>query len=235
VENKRIMLVEDDIGIREMTRKYLKEKGYYVIIAESGEQALRKIDSNPPDLILLDIELPGKDGFEVCKAIREKLLVPIIFLSVRREIADKVKGLELGGDDYLTKPFKFIELEARIKANLRWYQSKASTKRNIVKHDELEIDLNNYTCYLNNEPVTLSAKEMELLIHLATSPNQVWSHEQLYNQIWALESTSDISTVKVHISRLRRKLEKDQANPKFIKTVRGFGYQFVSSENDTTI
>jgi len=224
VNNKKIMIVEDDIGIREMTQKYLVKKGYKVVAVENGDQALEKIRSTPPDLILLDIELPGQDGFEICKEIRKELMAPIIFLSVRRGTIDKVKCFELGGDDYITKPFQFAELEARIKANLRRYPKRSNS--NIIKYDELEIHLDSYTCYLNNQLVNLSVKEMELLIHLAKYPNQVWSHEQLYDQIWELDSTSDISTVKVHISRLRSKLEKNQAKPKFIKTVRGFGYKF---------
>lgn len=228
VGEKRIMIVEDDIGIRGMIKRYLLKNGYSVETAENGEQALKRIHSTPPHLILLDIELPGQDGFEICKEIRKSLTVPIIFLSARRDTLDKVKCFELGGDDYITKPFNFMELKARIKANLRRYETEVPEKLNVLTYGELEINLNNFTCSINDIPINLSAKEMELLIHLAQYPNQVWSHEQLYNRIWKFDCRSDISTVKVHISRLRRKLEKDAAKPKYIKTVRGFGYNFTN-------
>lgn len=140
---------------------------------------------------------------------------------------DKVKSFEFGADDYLTKPFKFEELEARIKANIRRYYTYSQKQMDILTSGRLEIHLHNYECYLGGELVDLSAKEMELLIHLAKRPNQVWSQEQLYESIWDLDATGNLDTVKVHISYLRRKLEVDQANPQFIKTVRGFGYVFV--------
>lgn len=220
------MIVEDDVGIREMTQKYLESKGYHVIPVECGETALEIISSAQPDLILLDIELPGLNGFEICKKIRKSFVVPIIFLSVRRDTADKVKSFEIGGDDYLTKPFEFSELEARIRANLRRHQSMNDNKLNILKYGELEIHLDKFTCYLNNKLINLSAKEMELLIHLAKNPNQVWSHEQLYEHIWEVNGTSNLNTVKVHISKLRSKLEENQSNPQYIRTIRGFGYKF---------
>ena len=220
------MIVEDEVGIREMTQKYLSQIGYQVVAVKNGEQALECLDSTNPDLILLDIEMPGLDGFTVCQEIRKKLTVPIIFLTVRRGTLDKVKCFELGGDDYVTKPFEFEELDARIKANLRRYYTYPQTQLNILKYDKLEIHLHNYECYLDDELVNLTAKEMELLIHLARHPHQVWSQEQLFNQIWGLDATGNIDTVKVHISYLRRKLEIDHTNPQFIKTVHGFGYVF---------
>lgn len=220
------MIVEDEAGIREMTAMYLTQKGYQVVSAKSGEDALEKLKTINPHLILLDIEMPGMDGFQTCKKIRKIVRVPIIFLTVRREVLDKVKCFELGGDDYVTKPFDFDELEARIKANIRRYFTYTNNSSNILKYGDLEIHLHNYKCYLLGKEVNLSAKEMELLIHLAKYPNQVWSHEQLYEHIWSLEGTGNIDTVKVHISYLRRKLEKDLKKPKFIQTVRGFGYRF---------
>ncbi|MGM8213264.1 response regulator transcription factor [Virgibacillus sp. W0430] len=226
MDKETILVVEDEVGIRDIIQMYLRKKGYEVMVAQDGRQAIEKIRIKNPQLILLDIEMPGIDGFEVCREIRKKLTVPIIFLSVRRTTLDKVKSFELGADDYLTKPFEFEELEARIKANIRRYRSDVLGGSNILKFDELEINLNNYMCYLDGEQVTLSTKEMELLILLAKNPNQVWSQEQLYDHIWKLDATGNVQTVKVHISNLRKKLEKDQANPKFIKTVRGFGYLF---------
>jgi len=226
--NKTIMLIEDEAGIREMTELYLSQEGYRVITAENGEKALTYLQAKKPDLILLDIEMPGMDGFQVCKEIRKKMTVPIIFVTVRRGTIDKVKCFELGGDDYVTKPFDFEELKARINANIRRYYTLPEKEHHILKYDTLEIHLHNYKCYLDGELIELSAKEMELLIHLAKHPNQVWSHDQLYDHIWQLDGTGNIDTVKVHISYLRRKLEKDHTKPKFIKTVHGFGYIFSS-------
>lgn len=221
-----IMIVEDEVGIREMTQKYLEQEGYRVLPAENGEQALSVLDTVQPDLILLDIEMPGMDGFTVCQEIRKKLTIPIIFLTVRRDTVDKVKCFELGGDDFVTKPFNFEELGARIKANIRRYYSFPKTQANILKYGPLEIHLHRFACYLNGKEIELSAKEMELLIHLAKHPNQVWSQEQLYDHIWSLDAKGTPDTVRVHISYLRRKIEEDPTNPKFIKTVYGFGYLF---------
>lgn len=224
---RTIMIVEDEEGIRELTIKYLLHRGYDVISAKNGVEALEILNNIRPDLILLDIEMPGMDGFSVCKEIRKKLTVPIIFLTVRRNTLDKVKCFELGGDDYVTKPFDFAELEARIKANIRRYYVHPDGEKNILKYGELEIHLHNYECYLYGKKIDLSTKEMELLVLLATHPNQVWSQEQIYDHIWSLEATGNIDTVKVHISHLRKKLEKDHRRPKIIQTVRGFGYKFV--------
>lgn len=222
-----ILIVEDEDGIREFTMKFLVKQGYKVIPARNGEEALKLLKDAQPDLILLDIEMPGMDGFTVCREIRKKLTVPIIFLTVRRDTMDKVKCFELGGDDYVTKPFDFQELHARIKANIRRYYSSAQNNQNIIKTGNLEINLNNYKCFLNGEEVELSTKEMELLLLLANNPNQVWSQEQIYDNIWSLDATGNVDTVKVHISHLRRKLEADHRNPQYIQTVRGFGYMFV--------
>lgn len=223
---KTIMIVEDEPGIREMTQMYLLEKGYNIIPTESGEQALDCLDSANPHLILLDIEMSGMDGFTVCREIRKKMTVPIIFLTVRRDTLDKVKCFELGGDDYVTKPFDFDELHARIKANIRRYYTYPQEHLNILKYGALEIHLHNYKCYMNGELINLSTKEKELLIHLAEHPNQVWSQDQLYDQVWGIDALGNIDTVKVHINYLRRKIEKDHKKPQYIKTVRGFGYVF---------
>lgn len=226
--SEKILLVEDEQGIRELIQLYLENREYTVIAAENGRKALHLTDVEQPDLILLDIEMPGIDGFEVCLKIREILDVPIIFISSRRDVLDKIKCFELGGDDYITKPFDFAELEARIRANLRRYQEgKKKQSTNILKFGALEIHLDSYECYLNKEQITLSTKEMQVLILLAKRPNQVYSSEQIYDQIWGFESTGDIQAVKVHISNLRRKLERSASSPTYIKTVRGFGYRFV--------
>lgn len=221
------MIVEDEDGIREFTMKFLLKQNFNVVPAKNGEEALKLLNDVEPDLILLDIEMPGMNGFTVCREIRKKLTIPIIFLTVRRDTMDKVKCFELGGDDYVTKPFDFEELHARIKANIRRYYSSNQEERNIIKTNDLEINLDNYTCFLKGAEIELSTKEMELLLLLAKNPNQVWSQEQIYDNIWSLDATGNVDTVKVHISHLRRKLEADHRKPKYIKTVRGFGYMFV--------
>lgn len=222
-----VMIVEDEDGIREFTMKFLLKQNFNVVPAKNGEEALKLLNDVEPDLILLDIEMPGMNGFTVCREIRKKLTIPIIFLTVRRDTMDKVKCFELGGDDYVTKPFDFEELHARIKANIRRYYSSNQEERNIIKTNDLEINLDNYTCFLKGAEIELSTKEMELLLLLAKNPNQVWSQEQIYDNIWSLDATGNVDTVKVHISHLRRKLEADHRKPKYIKTVRGFGYMFV--------
>lgn len=180
------------------------------------------------DLILLDIEMPGIDGFEVCEKIRDISAVPIIFISSRRDVTDKVRSFDLGGDDYITKPFDFEELEARIKANLRRYQESQYKKEvHILRYGELEIHLDSYGCFINKKSVPLSAKEMQVLILLAKRPYQVFSAEQIYDRIWGFDSTGDIQAVKVHISNLRRKLAGVLETSHYIQTVRGFGYRFL--------
>lgn len=226
MDSMKIMIVEDDQGIREMTQNYLERKGYRTISAENGEKALHVLASEKPDLVLLDIEMPGLNGFKICQHIRNEVSIPIIFLSVRRGTWDKVKCFEMGGDDYMTKPFDFEELEARIKAHTRRYYTYQQSQPYVLKYGDLEIDMNSYTCYLHGERIELLTKEMELLIYLAKHPNRVWSQEQLYDQVWDLNATGNSDTVKVHISYLRRKLERDHTNPQYIKTVRGFGYLF---------
>ncbi|MDV2583367.1 response regulator transcription factor [Alkalibacillus haloalkaliphilus] len=224
--SETILLVEDEAGIRDMTQMYLGSKGYKTLAAQDGDEALEIIDKTPPELILLDIEMPGMNGFEVCQKIREQLTIPIIFLSVRRNTFDKVKCFELGGDDYLTKPYDFEELEARIKANLRIYHTKPKAKNNTLEYGRIKIDLDDMKCYVKDKPITLTTKELELLIHLAEHPNRVWSHEQLYDRIWSYDATGNIETVKVHISHLRSKVEENPHKPHYIQTVRGFGYKF---------
>src|SRR5690625_4134063 len=191
MENKTIMIIEDEAGIREMTQMYLSKEGYNVVSVESGNKDLDKLHDINPHLILLDIEMPGMDGFTVCKEIRKQMTVPIIFLSVRRNKLDKVKCFELGGDDYVTKPFEFEELLARIKANIRRYHTMPQIHANILTYGTLAIHLDNYKCYVENQLVNLTAKEIELLIFLAEHPNQVLSHEQIYNKVWDLEGTGN--------------------------------------------
>lgn len=227
MRNHTILLVEDESGIRELIRLYLERDGFRVVAASNGEQALTRMEEEAPQLALLDIEMPGLDGFELCTRIRRRQAIPILFLSCRRDTADKLKSFELGGDDYITKPFDFAELSARVRVHLRRYQQSGQPlKSTILTFRDLEIDLDQCRFYLDGEPLDLSVKEARLLLLLAQHPNQVWSAEQLYDHIWGIDSFGDIQTVKVHISKLRSKIEKDAANPQYIRTVRGFGYVF---------
>lgn len=224
MENKVIMIVDDEPAIRHMTEKFLRKAGYDTITVSNGDAALSYLRTNAIDLVLLDIEMPGMNGFDVCEEIRTFSNVPIIFLTVRRDTFDKVRSFKLGGDDFLTKPFSFEELEARISANLRRYYTYADANADVLAFGPLEIHLHDFTCFLDEEKIPLSTKEMELLILLASHPNQVWNQEQLYDHIWSSEATGNIDTVRVHISYLRRKLNNKTHS--FIKTVHGFGYLF---------
>lgn len=224
-----ILVVEDDEGIRELLRLFLLKKGYTVFQAEDGFKALELLEQIKPDMILLDVEMPGMNGLEVCKKIRLKTTLPIMFVSYRKELAYKIQGLEAGGDDYITKPFDFNELEARIRAILRrnGWKSDEEEQLTILKYEDLHIHVDACELYLAGNPVKLYHKEFQLLLLLARTPNRVWTAEQLYDQVWGYYSEGDVGTVKVHISNLRRKIEKDPANPRFIQTVRGFGYKFI--------
>ena len=224
-----VLVVEDEEGIRELIQLFLQKKGYEVLTAEDGLKALEIVNVQKPDVILLDIELPGMNGFEVCKQIRLQTKLPILFVSSKRETMDRIKGFHVGGDDYITKPFDFYELEARIQAILRrsgWLNPKEE-KASVLKYDELEIDLGRCVLYLKGKQIDLFQKEFQILVLMAQHPNQVWTAEQLYDHIWGYYAAGTAQTVKVHISNLRRKLERDPSNPKYIQTVRGFGYRFV--------
>ncbi|ANU22604.1 response regulator transcription factor [Planococcus donghaensis] len=224
-----IMIVEDDEGIRELTRLFLLKKGYEVIQAEDGFQALELLEKDKPDLILLDVEMPGMNGLEVCRRIRLKTTLPILFVSYRKELVYKIQGLEAGGDDYITKPFDFNELDARIRAILRrnGWRNSADDQLTILKYKDLHIHVDSRELYVGGTAVKLYHKEFQLLLLLAQTPNRVWTAEQLYDQVWGYYSEGEVQTVKVHISKLRKKIEKDPANPEFIQTVRGFGYKFI--------
>lgn len=226
-----VMIVEDESGIREMTRLFLQKKGYEVMEATNGMDALSQLNNHNPDLILLDVEMPEMDGFELCKQIRLHKKVPILFVSGKKEPKFKVQGLEVGGDDYITKPFDFSELEARIRSALRrdgWVNGEEKPLE-VLRFDDLTIHVDACELYVGGKEVRLFHKEFQLLLLLAENPNRVWTSEQLYDRIWGYYAEGDIQTVKVHVSNLRRKIEKDPATPKYIQTVRGFGYKFVKS------
>lgn len=228
IKNK-ILVVEDEKGIRSLIQLYLESKGFIVYPVSSGQEALGIVKNENLSLILLDIEMPYMDGFEVCQKIRQIKNIPIIFISSSRELADKVRSFELGGDDYITKPFDFVELEARVRANIRRYKDEEKKQvKKILHYNNLEIHLDRYECYLNGKLLPLSTREMEILFLLAQHPNQVWSAEQLYDRIWGYDSLGDVQTIKVHISNIRRKLDQSNDGVNYIQTVRGFGYKFTS-------
>ncbi len=227
---QKILIVDDDENIAELISLYLTKECFDTQIVDDGEKALATFDTYQPDLILLDLMLPGIDGYQVCREIRSRSNVPIIMLSAKGEVFDKVLGLELGADDYIMKPFDSKELVARVKAVLRRYQevpkepapSQAKEKR--VEYPGLSINLTNYSVVVDGETVDMPPKELELLYFLAASPNQVFTREQLLDQIWGYEYIGDTRTVDVHIKRLREKIKDHDAWS--LSTVWGIGYKF---------
>ncbi|MFP3155832.1 response regulator transcription factor [Lachnospiraceae bacterium ZAX-1] len=228
VAKQKILIVDDDVNIAELISLYLTKECYETKMANDGEEALSMFERDEPNLILLDLMLPGIDGYQVCREIRTKSNVPIIMLSAKGEIFDKVLGLELGADDYIMKPFDSKELVARVKAVLRRYQPVKVEPENpnirCVEYQDLVINQTNYSVMYYGEPVDMPPKELELLYFLAASPNQVFTREQLLDHIWGYEYIGDTRTVDVHVKRLREKL-KDHDEWK-ISTVWGIGYKF---------
>ena len=230
VSKQKILIVDDDNNIAELISLYLTKECYDTKIVNDGEEALRAFEQYNPNLILLDLMLPGIDGYQVCREIRAKNNVPIIMLSAKGEIFDKVLGLELGADDYILKPFDSKELVARVKAVLRRYQpvKTESVDLKYVEYPDLVVNLSNYSVMYNGKPIDMPPKELELLYFLASSPNQVFTREQLLDHIWSYEYIGDTRTVDVHVKRLREKI-KDHASWS-IATVWGIGYKFEVSE-----
>ena len=228
VARQKILIVDDDEHISELISLYLTKEFYDTKIVYDGEEALRQFRLFSPNLILLDLMLPGIDGYQVCREIRQQSNVPIIMLSAKGEVFDKVLGLELGADDYIIKPFDSKELVARVKAVLRRYQpaQAAQTKPagKYVEYPDLTINLTNYSVVYKGKTVDMPPKELELLYFLASSPNQVFTREQLLDHIWGYEYIGDTRTVDVHVKRLREKI-KDCANWS-LATVWGIGYKF---------
>lgn len=228
VAKQKIMIVDDDNNIAELISLYLTKECFDCKIVNDGEAALEMFSEFHPNLILLDLMLPGIDGYQVCREIRHKSNVPIIMLSAKGEIFDKVLGLELGADDYIIKPFDSKELVARVKAVLRRFQpmqsSPARPSGKYVEYPDLVINLTNYSVLYHGESIDMPPKELELLYFLASSPNQVFTREQLLDHIWGYEYIGDTRTVDVHIKRLREKI-KDHTSWA-IRTVWGIGYKF---------
>lgn len=224
---QKILIVDDDANIAELISLYLTKEFYEVQIVEDGEQALQVFDTFKPNLILLDLMLPGMDGYQVCREIRTRSNTPIIMLSAKGEIFDKVLGLELGADDYMIKPFDSKELVARVKAVLRRFQpakSDITPSSKLVQYPDLIINQTNYSVIYRGQTVDMPPKELELLYFLASSPNQVFTREQLLDHIWGYEYIGDTRTVDVHIKRLREKIKDHEAWR--LATVWGIGYKF---------
>jgi DNA-binding response OmpR family regulator len=227
---KRILIIEDEKSIAELERDYLEINDFAVDIVLTGDEGLRKALANPYDLILLDLMLPTIDGFEICKKVRAEKDIPIIMISAKKEDFDKVRGLGLGADDYLVKPFSPNEMIARVKAHLSRYErllmkQPTNSSREIFIRG-LYINQTSRRVSINNDEVILTTKEFDLLTFLALNANQVFSKDQLFEKIWGMESTGDISTVTVHIRKIREKIELDSSNPQYIETLWGAGYRF---------
>ena len=222
----KILIVDDDENICELLNLYLKKDGFDTILAYNGMQAVEYSEKFSPDLILLDIMLPQLDGWQVCREIRKKSDVPIIMLTAKGETFDKILGLELGADDYITKPFDTKEVIARIKAVLRRTNDKENQQGiKEVRFDKLIINLTNYELTVNEERIDTPPKELELLYHLASNPNRVYTRDQLLDEVWGFDYYGDSRTVDVHVKRLREKLE-DVSQEWSLKTVWGVGYKF---------
>ncbi len=229
MDKKKILIIEDEKAISDIVKFNLEKEGYEAITAYDGQSGYELAISENPSLILLDVMLPIMDGFAVCKKVRETSLVPIIMVTAKEEEIDKVVGLELGADDYITKPFSMRELIARIKANIRrtdFSDLAKSTPADIQTFGNLEIDMNRFEVRKEGIALELTQREFELLKYLALAEGRVFSREQLLEEVWGYEYYGDIRTVDVTVRRLREKLEDDSSDPKYIMTKRGIGYYF---------
>jgi two-component system response regulator VicR len=229
MEGKKILIVDDEKNIVDILKYNLKREGFTTVEAYDGEQAVNCAVAQKPDLILLDIMLPRMDGFTVCKKIRQTSNTPIIMLTAKEEEVDKVLGLELGADDYITKPFSPRELMARVKANLRrsaMDDTAAPNGANVIDTGTLFIDIDRYEVKRDGQVLELTLREFELLKFLAVQPGQIFTRENLLEKVWGYEYYGDVRTVDVTVRRLREKLERDAANPQYIITKRGVGYYF---------
>lgn len=230
--SNKILVVDDDLNICELLKLYLENEGYTAYVANDGKTAVDMFNDKLPDLVLLDIMLPKMDGWQVCREIRKTSSVPIIMLTAKGETFDKVLGLELGADDYVTKPFDSKEVMARIKAVLRRSKGEgdnAANEKKVVKYDKLEINIENYELKVNGKVVDTPPKELELIYHFASNPNRVYTRDQLLDEVWGFDYYGDSRTVDVHVKRLREKLE-GVSDKWSLKTVWGVGYKFETKE-----
>ncbi|MEG6521596.1 response regulator transcription factor [Desulfotomaculum sp. 1211_IL3151] len=222
---KKILVVDDEPAIRDLVQMVLTREGYQVTVAPDGQAALDLVRSHKPDLIILDLMLPDMSGHEVCKKITDQYQIPIIMLTAKHEVVDKVLGLEFGADDYITKPFDARELLARIKALLRRLNKQVDSGTSIT-YESLEINLANKTVYKSGELISLTPREFQLLEVLATHRRRTFSRDDLMSLAWGYDYSGDSRAVDIHITRLRKKIEDDSSQPRYIVTVYGFGYRF---------
>ncbi len=225
----KILIVEDEEAIAELERDYLELSGYEVVIENNGKSGLDKALHDSYDLLILDLMLPQVDGFEICKKVREAKNVPVIMVSAKKDDVDKIRGLGLGADDYMTKPFSPSELVARVKAHLARYDrllSSNSPDNDILEIRGIKLDKTARRIWVNGEEKQLTAKEFDVLSFLAMNPNHVFTKEQLFKELWGTDMVGDIATVTVHIKKLREKIEMDSTNPQYIETIWGVGYRF---------
>lgn len=230
--SNKILVVDDDLNICELLKLYLENEGYTAFVANDGQAAVDTFAAKNPDLVLLDIMLPKMDGWQVCREIRKTSSMPIIMLTAKGETFDKVLGLELGADDYVTKPFDAKEVMARIKAVLRRSKGESGTaaqEKKTVSYDKLEINIENYEMKVNGVVVDTPPKELELIYHFASNPNRVYTRDQLLDEVWGFDYYGDSRTVDVHVKRLREKLE-GVSDKWSLKTVWGVGYKFETKE-----
>jgi DNA-binding response OmpR family regulator len=225
----RLLIVEDEVAIAELEKDYLELSGFEVEVETDGNTGVRRALSEEFDLIILDLMLPGLDGFEICKRIREAKNTPIIMVSAKKDDIDKIRGLGLGADDYMTKPFSPSELVARVKAHLSRYERLIGSgikENEIIEIRGLKIDKTARRVFLDGEEKIFTTKEFDLLSFLAQNPNRVFTKEELFRDIWDMESVGDIATVTVHIKKIREKIEYNTSKPQFIETIWGVGYRF---------
>lgn len=225
----KILIVEDEEAIADLEKDYLELSDFEVEIEHSGDAGLEKALNGEFDLVILDLMLPGIDGFEVCRKIREEKNIPILMVSAKKDDIDKIRGLGLGADDYMTKPFSPSELVARVKAHMARYDRLVGSNlkvNDIVEIRGIRIDKTARRVYVDGEEKTFTTKEFDLLTFLAENPNHVFTKEELFREIWDMDSIGDIATVTVHIKKIREKIEFDTANPQYIETIWGVGYRF---------
>lgn len=225
----KILIVEDEEAIADLEKDYLELSGFEVEVANDGEMGLSKALGEDYNLIILDLMLPGVDGFEICRRVRDEKNTPIIMISAKKNDIDKIRGLGLGADDYMTKPFSPSELVARVKAHLARYERLIGStieENKVIEIRGLKIDTTARRVWVNGEEKTFTTKEFDLLTFLASHPNHVYTKDQLFSEIWDMESIGDIATVTVHIKKIREKIEFDTSKPQYIETIWGVGYRF---------
>ena len=225
----KILIVEDEEAIADLEKDYLEMSGYEVIIENDGIKGLESAMNSDVDLIILDLMLPGMDGYDICKQLREEKNIPIIMVTAKKDDIDKIRGLGLGADDYMTKPFSPSELVARVKAHLSRYERLIGSNQksnDTVEIRGIKIDKTARRVYINGEEKVFTTKEFDLLTFLAENPNHVFTKEELFREIWDMDSIGDIATVTVHIKKIREKIEFDTSKPQYIETIWGVGYRF---------